>query len=105
MNNNRPPYRSSIEMERTQPLPLPFRHRTTLRQLRQKYQLSWSDIAQATGLRVHLVYWMEIGIAVTLPDILKVLRVFSQFARYQYRLADIQGLRLKDPIDVYVDLP
>ena len=105
MNNNRPSYRSRIEMERTQPLPLPSRKRTTLRQLRQMYQLSWSDIAQATGLRVHLVYWMEMGIAVTLSDILKVLRVFSQLARYQYRLADIQGLRLKDPIDVFRDLP
>ncbi len=102
--NNRP-YRSEIEMERTQPLLIPTRQRTTLHQLRQMYQLSWSDIARATGVRVHIVYWMEVGISVPLPDILKVLRLFSQFARRQFRLADIQGLRVKDPIDVFVDLP
>jgi hypothetical protein len=48
---------------------------------------------------------MEMGIAVTLPDILKVLRVFSHLSGHQFRLADIQGLRLKDPIDVFRDLP
>ena len=88
-----------ISEQKTMPIPLLRRNVLTLRQLRESYQLSYFQVAQAANVQPRVVYWMEHGIHVSLLDALSVLASFSLRTnwRHTYTFVNVQGIRLKSP--------
>lgn len=75
-----------------------FRHvLPTLRQLRESYNLSYFEVAQAAKVNPRVVYWMEHGISVYPIEAVYILSSFSvrTGGRHTYTFDNVQGIRLK----------
>src|ERR1017187_4879782 len=85
-----------IETQDTQPLPIirPAHWQPTLKELRLHCGVSREQLAQASGVRLCRVYWMECGVQTPLRDAVKVLRMLSQIAHRPFCVADLRGLRV-----------
>ena len=77
------------------PLPVLLRRCLDMRQLRQICQMSLRDLAEATGVRLHVLYCMEMGIAAKDTDALRVVWVLSQRTGLAYHFQDIRGLNVQ----------
>jgi DNA-binding transcriptional regulator YiaG len=95
-----------IETQDTQPLPLirPLDWQPTLKELRLRYGVSREQLAQASGVRLCRVYWMECGVETPLHEAVKVLRILSQVAHRQLCVADVRGLRVRFEPKAYMDI-
>ena len=95
-----------IETQDTQPLPLirPLHWQPTLKELRLRCGVSREHLAQASGVRLCRVYWMECGVQTPLCDVVKVLHMLSQIAHRQLCVADLRGLRVRIEPKAYRDM-
>ena len=69
--------------------------RPTFRQFRERYRLSYLEIAQQAKVRVCRVYWMELGYRTEFELALRILAALSKHAGKKVRFEEIQGIRLK----------
>jgi hypothetical protein len=94
-----------IENQDTQPLPLirPPHWQPTLKELRLHCGVSREQLAQASGVRLCRVYWMECGVQTPLRDASQVLHILSQVAHRQLRIEDIRGLRVRVEQREFID--
>ncbi len=91
-------YKRPITEQDTIPFPL-FRHNLpTLRQLRESYNLSYFEVAQAAKVHLRVVYWMEHGISVYPIEAVYILSSFSvrTNGQHSYTFDNVQGIRLKN---------
>ena len=91
-------YKRHITEQETTPYPLFHHGLPTLRQLRESYNLSYFEVAQAAKVHPRVVYWMEHGISVYPIEAVYILSSFSvrTNGRYTYTFDNVQGIRLKN---------
>jgi transcriptional regulator with XRE-family HTH domain len=94
-----------IDTQDTQPLPMiqSPHWQPTLKELRLHCGVSREQLAQASGVRLCRVYWMEHGIETPLRDAVNVLRILSQVAHRQFCVAGLRGLRVRIEQTAYAD--
>ncbi len=83
-----------IEDQNTIPMSRQKDTRPTFRQLRERYRLSYFEIAQQARVHVRAVYWMELGYPTEFPLALRILNVLSGRAERIIRLEEMQGVRV-----------
>ncbi len=83
-------------MQDTQPMPPIPLQKPTLAQLRQQCGMSQMQVAQASGVRLCRVAWIEIGIESSLIDILMVVHVYSRKLGQRYSIEDIYGVKVQE---------
>jgi len=86
--------------KKTIPLSNRRNERPTFRQLRERYHLSYAEIAQQSQVRMCKVYWMEQGCEIELPFALRIMDVLSKYTKYKVRAGDIQGVHIKQDFSV-----
>ncbi len=78
-----------------QPILKTHLQKPTLVQLREQCGMSQMQVAQASGVRLCRVAWMENGIESSHRDILMVLSVYSHKLGQHYHVEDIDGVNMR----------
>ena len=79
----------------TQPIAMLWARRPTFKQFRERYHLTYFEIAQRAQVRPCIVYWMECGYKIEFPLAVRILAVFSERAGRTVRFEEMQGVHLK----------
>ena len=79
----------------TQPLATLWVRRPTFKQFRERYRLSYFEIAQRAQVSTCIVYRMECGYKIEFLLALRILAVFSERAGRTVRFEEMQGIHLK----------
>ncbi len=64
----------------TIPFPVPWHNRPTFKQFRERYGLSYFEIAMQAKLHVRTVYWMEQGYRTEFPLAVRIMNALSSYA-------------------------
>lgn len=84
-----------IHEQDTQPVATLWARRPIFKQFRERYHLSYFEIARQAQVRPCVVYWMERGYTTEFTLALRILNVFSQRAGHKVCFEDMQGIHLK----------
>ncbi len=84
-----------IDDQPTQPVATLWARRPTFKQFRERYHLTYFEIAQRAQVRPCIVYRMERGFKTELMVAVRSLAVFSERAGRTVRFEEMQGIHLK----------
>ena len=84
-----------ISEQPTQPVATLWARRPTFKQFRERYHLSYFEIAQRAQVRPCVVYWMERDFKTEFVLAVRILAVFSERAGRTVRFEEMKGVHLK----------